>query len=141
MKYIGWSMGAVFLLLYLVVNVFASQDFPRLFYELTTRYNIEDAQKFLQYIEGTPLYKNQYAYLNGIYENGLVKNYMAQEKQNILTKEKYRGILTQNPKSRDALVVLALYEFKAGHEEEAARFYTQAKEIDPWLEIRSLESL
>ena len=141
MRHIGWSLGAIALLVYLAANVVASQDFPRLFYALTTQHQFADAQQFLQYVEGTPLYKGQFAYYNRLYRNGFVKAAAAQKEQSLLTKEKYRGILTKNAKSRDALVVLALYELKAGNKKEAARLYAWAKNVDPWLSVGSLEKL
>ncbi len=141
MKYIGLAAGAIFLLLFLSVNVYVSQSYPRLFYDLTTKSNIADAQRFLQYVEGTDYYEGQYSYLNGKFGNELNRNRIEEEAQNVATKEKYRNVLRQNPKSRDALVVLALYELKAGNKNAARTYYLQAKNIDPWLSVKSLEIL
>lgn len=139
MKYIGLSISAVFLLLFLVLNVYASQLFSPLYYRLVGNHDIASAQTFLNYIKGTPLYKDQYAYFNGLFDNGLIEARTAEEQKNVATKDRYRSMLSKNPKSRDALIMLALYELRAGNDAEASRFYTQAKEIDPWLNIASLE--
>jgi TolA-binding protein len=119
--------------------VYASQLFSPLYYRLVGNHDIASAQTFLNYIKGTPLYKDQYAYFNGLFDNGLIEARTAEEQKNVATKDRYRSMLSKNPKSRDALIMLALYELRAGNDAEASRFYTQAKEIDPWLNIASLE--
>ncbi|KXK10313.1 MAG: hypothetical protein UZ22_OP11002000827 [Microgenomates bacterium OLB23] len=114
-------------------------DFRGFFYRVVEGNDIKAAKEFLQYIKGTQLYSSQYAYLNAKFNNGLAAESIALEEKSIATKEYYRSLLQKNPKSRDALVILALYELRAGNKTEAARYYTQAKEIDPWLNIESLE--
>lgn len=139
MKYLGLSVTAIVLLLFMTVNIYASQRFSGLFYRLVAFNDIAAAKEFLQKIKGSPLYTEQYKYLNGMFQNGLVQEKLAEDQKNYATKEYYRSMLERNPKSRDALVALALYELHAGNLDEAARFYTQAKEVDPWLKITSLE--
>ncbi len=139
MKYIGLSITAIFLLLFVVANVYASQNFSPLFYRLVEVRDIVSAKEFLQYIKGTEHYQAQYWYFNHMFNNGLVEERVAEQQQTLATKERFRQILEKNPKSRDALIMLALYELRGGNEKEAARYYTQAKEIDPWLKIESLE--
>ncbi len=139
MKTLGLSITAIFLLLFLVINVYASQLFPPLYYRVVGIQDISAAEDFLRYIKGTPMHKQQYDYFNEKFNNGLIEARLAEEEKNGASKEKYRTILEKNPKSRDALIMLALYELRGGNEEEAARYYTQAKQIDPWLKIESLE--
>lgn len=139
MKYLGLSIAAIILLLFLVANVYASQLFPPLFYRVVGTNDISAAEDFLRYIKGTPLHRQQYEYFNEKFNNGLIEARLAEEQKNGASKEKYRLMLEKNPKSRDALIMLALYELKGGNDEEATRFYTQAKAIDPWLKIESLE--
>jgi Tfp pilus assembly protein PilF len=74
-----------------------------------------------------------------MFNNGLVEARVAEQQESFATKERYRVLLEKNPKSRDALIMLALYELRGGNDKEAARYYTQAKEVDPWLKIESLE--
>ena len=139
MKYLGLSIGAIFLLIFMASNVYISQRFPSLYFRIVQDRDIESSKEFLQHIKGSPLYKSQYAYFNNLFKNELNEERMFEEQKNYATKEKYRTMLQKNPKSRDALVMLALYELRGGNNEEAARFYSQAKAVDPWLKINSLE--
>ena len=139
MKYLGLSITARIRLLFLVANVYASQLFPPLYYRVVGTNDISAAADFLRYIKGTPLHRQQYEYFNEKFNNGLIEARLAEEEENGASKEKYRSMLEKNPKSRDALIMLALYELRGGNEEQATRYYTQAKQIDPWLNIASLE--
>lgn len=140
-KVIPTAIIAVFLSAFVMINVYASQLFDGLMFDVMTLKDQVAAERFLSRLEGTKFHDQQYIYLNNLFGNAIYEESNAREFNTQATINNYIELLNTNPKSRDLLVKIALLQFERGNKDEAAKYYSEAKKIDPWLHLDTLESI
>lgn len=126
-------------------NILASQiTYKPLMFRLVTLQNADAGREFLANLKGTDLFADQSQYLNSIFDNIFAvevdTKYLNIEK-NIT---QYENLLQLNQKNRDILIKLALLYKDQGTTQSLAqsqRYYAQAKAVDPWVYIDTLEKL
>lgn len=140
-----FAIGGFLLISLTFANILASQIvYKPLMFRLVTLQNADAGREFLANLEGTELFSDQSQYLNSIFDNIFaieVDTKFLNIEKNIT---KYENLLRLNQKNRDILITLAfLYKDQGTTQSriQSQKYYTQAKEVDPWVHINALESL
>lgn len=128
-----------FAFLIVAANVYASQSFSPLFYDLVYYKKRAAVVDFLRKIEHENEFQIQYQYLKAVWGERLGEDVF---KDTVSREQKTRqlsALLEKNPKSRDVLLSLSLLYYDGGNIQKASEYYQKAKEIDPWVSIPLLE--
>lgn len=149
-KVIPVALAASLILLFVAINVYASQLFHPLLYKILntsqTQVYQDSVRQFLSYIENTPEYDQQFAYFNRIYGNVFAAEAIDEEFSLNNELEKYESALEQTGQTREhapprILVKIALVYLDRGDIVKAREYYNQARAIDPWIEVDELKDL
>lgn len=121
------------------LNMFFSQQFPPLMYQLISGHNSVSIVTFLRTIRGEDFFPQQLAYYKALY-GPVIETAVYQDTADSLNyTKKLEAFVQEHPKSRDILVRLALFYEKRGDRVKAQGYYNRAKKIDPWLNITGFE--
>ncbi len=118
-----------FLLLYLVLNIYAPQQFPPLYFSLVDS-NETAMVTYLQKIYKTPLF-TQFFFLDQDANGRLLQEIRRDEvaRENRITA--YQQALLLNPQDRDILLALSRLYGQNGDNKKAGEYLRQAQAIDP----------
>ena len=131
---------ASFLFLFLAINIYSSATVSPL---LTSIVKLQPNQAlfFLGKINHTDQYFSQRSYFYYLFGSSF-EIALNKDKNNRQQKIKQQlSILEKNPQSRDTLLMLAVLYYQNEDYPKAKNYYSQAKVIDPWIEIGELEKL
>ncbi len=121
------------------LNMFFSQQFPPLMYDVVSGHNSTSIVTFLRTIRGEDFFPQQLAYYKELYGPAVEGAVYQDTADSLNYTKKLEAFVQEHPKSRDILVRLALFYEKRGDDVKAQGYYNRAKKIDPWLHIAFLE--
>ncbi|HLL60434.1 MAG TPA: hypothetical protein VK338_01845 [Candidatus Nitrosocosmicus sp.] len=127
--------------IYVIINMAVSQMVSPLFFNLVTyNNNPEYAADLLYKIKKQPEYNSQLEYFKEQFgpefEKELAKNSSIRRKE--ITR--LERLLQYNQKSRDILIQLAILNYYENDNAQTKFYYNKAKEIDPGIMIKELET-
>ena len=134
-------MVAVIAVLFVAVNVYSSQLFPSLLFQVIELRHPEAVKQFLANIEDEPEFNQQYAYFNGLYDNAFAEEDLQQAYSLSSELDRFEAQLERNEKNPNILVKIAFLHLDRGDSVSARKYYQRAKEIDPWIEVEELAQL
>ena len=122
----------IFLLLFLILNVYLSQTISPL-YEKLTNNDKKATIEYLKKIKTLPYFKTELKKFTNIFGQSIVKEVFFDDEQRKIKIKKLEEALKKNPKSRDVLISLAILYQEDGNERLAKEYFKKAKEIDPMI--------
>lgn len=130
---------SVFLLVFLVANIIASQTIHPLYFKLVNppkmpAEKFQDVTTYLVAIESLPQYQNQMEYYKSLYGTAIEESVMGPKNERLLIRQSFEQILQKSPKSRDILYSLFVFYSKEGDQIKAQEYLRQAREVDPEIE-------
>jgi len=124
----------IFLLLFLILNVYLSQTISPL-YEKLTNNDKKATIEYLKKIKTLPYFKTELKKFTNIFGQSIVKEVFFDDEQRKIKIKKLEEALKKNPKSRDVLMSLAILYQEDGNERLAREYFNKVKEVDPNLSI------
>ncbi len=119
-----------FSLIYLVLNIFASESISSLYPKLVNEEKVS-AIEYLRKISPLPIYKNELTRYKSVFGTSLENEVLQEKRSKDQLIQKLEQLLTLSPKSRDVLYSLFLIYNERGDKTKAQNYFNQAKEIDP----------
>jgi len=123
-------LPAVFLFIFLGLNIFFSQNISPIFYGLTN-FDRKSVVLFLQKIRNQDDFKNQLNYFEEFFGTSLKNDVFAKELSRETRIKEFEQILKKNHYSRDVLYGLYQLYLEKGERNKAGEYLRQARAIDP----------
>lgn len=140
-KVLPLTVIASLVLLFVAINVYASQSFHPLLFKIVGPPDVGATKQFLSYIEDTPAYHQQYDHFNRMYGGVFAQEDIEAEFSLSNELDKYNALLEKSPNTPAILVKIALVHLDRRDISQAREYYARAKAIDPWVEVEELENL
>ncbi len=118
------------LIIFLFLNIIISQTVSPLYFEIIND-NRASIASFLKKISHLADFSNLFQMNKNIYGLPLERDVFKDKEQRQEMIKKFEQVLTQNPKSAEALYNLFLLYQKEGNQIKASEYFSRAKEIDP----------
>ena len=123
-------LTAIFLFLFLLFNLVASQLVSPLYFQLAKE-DKNTVVAFLQKIKNLPVFPYFLDLNKKIYGDTIEQDALSQDKKRKETMAEFESLLQKNLKSRDLLYNLYLLYNEDGNKIKAEEYLKKAKEIDP----------
>jgi len=125
---------SVFLFLFLILNIYFSQNISFL-YERLINNDKKAVVEYLRKIKNFPYFKNELKRFTSIFGDSMIKEVYFEDEQRKIKIKKLKEALKKNPKSRDILVALSKLYQEEGDFKLANFYLKKAKEIDPMIKL------
>lgn len=130
---------SLILFIFVFTNYYFSQSFNQSFFNIVYAPTDKNINDFLQKIKTSKYYSDQLNYFSTLNPKiGAIIIHNNEQKLNEI--KKYNEFLGKNPNSRDILLKIAVLNLELGNTKEAEVYYKKAKQIDPEIFIKELES-
>lgn len=132
-------IGIFALFIFVSVNIYSSQNHPKLFFDLLIKRELKSAVSFLKRIQRRQEFRNQLQYFESQHGEAIVPLVFEDMKRREDEITRLKRVLEQNKDARDVLVKIALLYAREDNLTEAQKYYKKAKALDPLIEIEELE--
>ncbi len=123
----------IFLGVFLLLNIYYSQNLSPLLISLTKKNDYQSVVSYLKKIEGTKYFSEELKKYQRIYGDRLLTDVFADKVKIEKTIKEFERLLKVNPNSRDLLYWLYRLNKMIGNQEKAKEYINKAREIDPMI--------